>query len=196
MHSRLIWLYNSDSRYRKHWENQARDIEEKQLDDLVSGVEGRTLLKANKLKNLVRLLKSVEHIRGDAAELGVYTGGSAKLMAMVAPNRPLHLFDTFEGIPEDDTETQGHHKGEFASALEDVQAYLHGYRVSYHVGIFPQSIPEELNSCKFAFVHLDADTFQSTRAGIEWFWQRMMPGAVMVLDDYGWQRLPRCHASS
>jgi hypothetical protein len=34
------------------------------------------------------------------------------------------------------------------------------------------------------------DYYQSTQAGIEIFWPRLVSGGVMVFDDFGWQACP------
>ena len=49
---------------------------------------------------LILLLRTIieKNIKGDFAELGVYQGKTAKLIHHYAPERNLHLFDTFEGF--------------------------------------------------------------------------------------------------
>jgi len=43
--------------------------------------------------------KAMNGLGGSFAELGVSTGGSAKLICEVKKDKTLHLFDTFEGLP-------------------------------------------------------------------------------------------------
>jgi len=45
-------------------------------------------------------VRSVKKIKGDIAEVGTYRGGSAKLICEAKEDKPLHLFDTFGGMPE------------------------------------------------------------------------------------------------
>ena len=49
---------------------------------------------------LSALVDATAKIEGDMAEVGTYKGGSAKIICEVKGDRPLHLFDTFGGIPE------------------------------------------------------------------------------------------------
>ncbi len=42
----------------------------------------------------------------------------------------------------------------------------------------------ELPETKWAFVHLDLDLYEPTLAGLEYFWPRLVPGGVIVNDDY------------
>ena len=44
-------------------------------------------------------VNAVKNIDGDMAEVGVYQGGSAKLICEFKQSNKLHLFDTFEDVP-------------------------------------------------------------------------------------------------
>jgi hypothetical protein len=124
------------------------------------------------------------------AELGVYEGGSAKVLASMVPEKTLHLFDTFRGTPESD-EAGGHHgEGAFAADAEEVRVYLQGYKVTFNVGRFPETTGNLPRAARFSCVHLDADTYQSTAEGIRYFWPRLVPGGLLVLDDYRWPHCP------
>ena len=46
------------------------------------------------------LAKSQSKLSGDMAEVGVFQGGSAKLICEAIGDKKLHLFDIFEGLPE------------------------------------------------------------------------------------------------
>lgn len=119
-------------------------------------------------------------------EFGVYRGGSARVIATTAPQKTLHLFDTFQGIPEDDKLEGGHKKGDFSNtSLEQVKEFLNGFNVVYHVGFFPQTT-EGLWELQFCFAHLDADTYQSTTAAVEYVWPRLVEGGLILFDDWKW----------
>ena len=44
--------------------------------------------------------KTQEKLDGDMAEVGVFQGGSAKLICEAKGERKFYLFDTFEGLPD------------------------------------------------------------------------------------------------
>lgn len=115
-------------------------------------------------------------------ELGVYQGGTASALDMIAKlqGRCLHLFDTFTGIPE--ASQWDHHKiGDFNDTrLEDVQKALPD--AIYHVGFFPDTLPEDLND--IAFAHIDCDQYESVKAACQLLPQRMVKSGVMYFDDY------------
>jgi len=124
---------------------------------------------------------------GAFAEVGVYKGASAKLICEVKGDKPLHLFDTFEGLPRA-TEPDGHiHRlGQYKGSLESVQEYLKEYNnVHYHKGLFPDST-KSVEDTIYAFVHFDVDLYESTKACLEYFYPRMIAGSVMMSHDYDW----------
>ena len=165
------------------------ELEDIYYTSLVQRARGYTLLGDDRLKTIAMLARSVEHLEGEMAEVGTYKGGSAAVISAAAPNKNLHVFDTFRGIPEDDE--FGHHKaGEFAADFEGVRKYLELCNVVYHAGKFPTTTRTLAADQKFSFVHLDGDTYQTTRAGLEYFLPRMVSGGVVVLDDYGWAACP------
>jgi hypothetical protein len=129
--------------------------------------------------------RQVASLPGEVAELGVYRGGSAKLLASVFPDKPVHLFDTFQGMPETSRTHDQLEPGVFAdTSLEAVRAYLADCpHVAFHPGFFPDTA-SPVEDHHFCFVHLDADIYSSTLSGIEFFYPRMNSGGVMAFHDY------------
>lgn len=133
---------------------------------------------------IICALKAIEKIPGDMAEVGVSTGGSAKMISSCAPNRTLHLFDTFAGLPAPHAMDSVRFKpGQYASDYETVRKYLEGCNVKLYKGLFPDTT-KGMPELKFAFVHLDADLYESTKAGLEYFYPRMSPGAILICHDF------------
>ena len=133
---------------------------------------------------LISAVTATEKLGGEMAELGVASGASAKLISEYAPSRTLHLFDTFEGLP-DVTEVDSPHfaRGQFSSRVADVREYLGGRNVRFYKGLFPATA-EPVKDRLFSFVHLDADLYESTIAGLQFFYPRMCPGAILICHDY------------
>ena len=92
------------------------------------------MLFINEAYQLFMAVKSVNKIKGDIAEVGVYQGGSAKLICEARGDKPVHLFDTFTGIPEiEEIDAQSFFLGQYAASLEDVKIYLQQYKnVFFH----------------------------------------------------------------
>jgi len=156
---------------------------------IVQRAVGHTVLSEDRLETIARLVRSVEDLEGDMAELGCYKGGSAAVISSVNPNKTLHIFDTFQGIPEDDVYKVGHKRGDFAADIASVRKYLELYNVRLYPGVFPDTAPKD-DDRRYCFVHIDADIYSSTKAGLSYFLPRMIEGGVVVLDDYGWSACP------
>lgn len=88
----------------------------------------------------------------------------------------------------DDRLEGGHRRGEFAADFDEVRKFLELYDVEYFRGAFPDAAPAANDDTRYAFVHLDTDTYQSTKAGLEYFLPRLVTDGVCVLDDYRWER--------
>ena len=61
---------------------------------------------------------------GDVAECGVYKGGSAKILAELVPDRPLHCSIPSRGCRETDPTRDLHKAGDFADTTCVVREYL------------------------------------------------------------------------
>ena len=135
---------------------------------------------------------------GEWAECGVFTGGTAHLLAetirQAGTERMLHLFDSFEGMPETaDPDRDFHSPGDFSNtSVGRVQRRLNRYSsVQFHPGFVPGTFAELDPASLFSFVHVDMDIFSSTDSCCRWFWPRLISGGAMVFDDYGYFHLRR-----
>ena len=164
------------------------DPERVEVLDLICKIknEAEMLLDYNEAYQVFVAARGTRKIDGDVAEVGVYQGGSAKLICEAKGDRPLHLFDTFEGLPDlcEVDDPKQFHKGEFLVSLEFVKDYLKEYpNVHFYKGLFP-STAEPVKSKKFSFVHLDVDLYESTLNCIEFFYPRMSSGGIIISHDY------------
>jgi len=130
---------------------------------------------------------------GDAAEVGVYRGGTARLIAsaMQESRARIHLFDTFEGMPSTDPAYDEHRQGDFSdTSLPSVQGNLAGLtNVAFYPGFFPATAPPVAH-LKFSLAHIDVDIYRSVLDCCAFFYPRMVPGGIMVFDDYGFDTCP------
>jgi len=136
------------------------------------------------------IARSQSRLEGDMAEVGVYQGGSAKIICEAKNQRALHLFDTFAGLPKV-SEKDMHFgvkywkDGEFSNTSEGaVRDYLSRYKnVFFHKGRFPETA-NPVKDTKFSFVHLDVDLYQSTLDCLEFFYPHLIRGGVILTHDY------------
>jgi O-methyltransferase len=163
------------------------DPDRKKVIDLVRQIQRETpmLLFDNEAYQIFMAAKRAEKIDGDMAEVGVYRGGSAKLIREANRNKVLHVFDTFEGLPDVDLiDAPQFKKGQFAASLDEVKNYLKDYKnIHYHKGLSPCTAGP-VKDKKFSFIHLDVDTYESTRSCLEFFYSRMNRGGIILSHDY------------
>jgi predicted O-methyltransferase YrrM len=155
---------------------------------LRSAREHRALLQPTEACQLMLALSAVSKVPGDVAEVGAFRGVSAKLLACVAPQRTLHLFDTFEGLPEPgEKDSKLFYRGQYRASEAKLREYLAGCNVRIYKGLFPATASPVMNQ-SFAFVHLDADLYQSIKDSLEFFYPRMEKGGIILAHDFA----PRC----
>ncbi len=144
------------------------------------------------LTSLILLAASVRDVPGDAAECGVLQGGTLRALSMAMPDKNILGFDTFDGMPAVSwSDGEVHNVGDFAeTSLETVELNIAG-RINIQLvpGVFPATA-RPFRHWKFAFVYVDFDLYLSTLAAIDWFLPRMVPGGIMVFDDYDWPNCP------
>src|SRR5947209_3289736 len=92
---------------------------------MVRELVGKTVVDGPRLFILAQLARHVRALPGEVAEVGVYKGGSARMLAYLLARKPVHLFDTFAGMPPTNPEQDHHVQGDFNdTSLEAVRAYL------------------------------------------------------------------------
>lgn len=123
------------------------------------------------------------NIPGALAEVGVYQGHTSKIIHMLAPNRHLFLFDTFEGFPNKDLEGRLDHR--FMDTNIDIVKEVIGNmdNIDIRKGYFPETTAGLENEI-FAFVMLDVDLYAPTLSGLNFFYNRLSPGGYIFIHDY------------
>jgi O-methyltransferase len=163
-----------------------------------AAVRGLTLVTPPAAYVLFGLAQQALSVPGEFAEVGVYQGGTARLLAglVAASRRPLHLFDTFAGMPPTDASRDLHREGDFAdTSLAGVAALLaDSPSALLHQGFFP-STAAGLEDRVFAFVHVDVDIHRSVLDACDFFYRRLSAGGFLLFDDYGWTSCPGARAA-
>ncbi len=143
--------------------------------------------------NLRELLRLVGNVPGNYAECGVYRGGSAHLLCTDAraANREVHLFDSFEGLSAPNDEESGHWSvGDLSVSESSVRENLKEFDC---FRTFKGWIPERFHDVseeRYAFVHIDVDLEQPTYDSLAFFYPRLNPQGVLLLDDHGVSTCP------
>lgn len=157
-------------------------------------VRDHTLLSDDRLQVLYQFARATAHLPGDAAEVGVYRGGTAFLLASLfsKQNRGVHLFDTFCGIPPLAESIDLHREGDFSdTSFAEVKEFLEEFdNIIFHPGVFPNSLPPDAAAARYFFVHVDADIYRTVLDSCAFFHPRLAQGGMILLDDYGFASCP------
>jgi len=187
----------------RHYDDEAKAI--------IRRVKPRTLTGIEKIFGLIEATRYVvdNGIEGDVVECGVWRGGSMQTVALVlkslgVSDRDIHLFDTFEGMPppgEQDLRYDGQSAQSLLDSgtrdqsiwayatLDDVKEGLRevdypAERVHFHRGMVEETIPSQAPE-KISILRLDTDWYASTIHELEQLYDRLTPGGVLIIDDYG-----------
>lgn len=156
-------------------------------------------------------------VQGDIAEFGTSAGLTTQIIAQalqpllagesVRANKSLHLFDSFEGLPEPLKDSpdadndlvrmgfwgRGKCLGLSAAQLrQKIQAYLPDGRILIYPGWFKDMFKNVPAATRFSMVHIDCDYYQSALEVLEFLFseRRLSPGAMLFFDDWD------CHHAS
>lgn len=129
-----------------------------------------------------------EGLMGDLAELGVYKGNTAALLATLARRlgSTAYLLDTYEGFDPADLVEIDADKGQvFAdTSLEAVRSLVGDENVRYLKGHFPESASSLPANLRFCLVHIDCDLYAPFNAALHYFYPRLIKGAFLIMHDY------------
>ena len=131
-------------------------------------------------------------------EVGAYRGGSARFLVEAfryqgrAPR--FYVCDTFSGHARVDAQLDPHHhdKDKFVdTSPESVADYLKDFpNVQLVVGDIIETAPRFDEESAFGLVHVDVDVYAATDFCLRYFVPKLAPGALLVVDDYGFVTCP------
>lgn len=181
---------------------------------IIAAVRPYTMTSSERVWSLLQAVSYVcrEAIPGDLAECGVWRGGSIMAMAMRlkelgVTDRPIWLYDTFEGMTEPTAEDVESDSGRRAKdlleatpvgdgnnvwAVSPIDAVRQnvastGYpmdRIRFVAGDVATTLQHETPS-QISLLRIDTDWYESTKTSMEVLYPRLSVGGVCILDDYG-----------
>ena len=147
---------------------------------------------------LSKYFASIKNIEGNILECGVFKGFSSLLLRVISKkllisnNNNFFLIDSFEGLSEileedkpENTNIYQSQKGDLKSNIENVETLFEDYD---NVHILKGWIPEIFNildfSNKYKFVHIDVDLYKPTYDTLEYIYDKVVIGGMIITDDY------------
>ncbi len=139
---------------------------------------------------------------GDFVECGVNRGFmSSAIMQYLdwnALGRDFYLLDTFAGmdvryVSDDERDVALRHNTEnletgfYIKGADSVRANFAEWPHAHIVeGVVPETL-SQVPSQRIAYLHLDMNCAPPEMAALEYFWDRLVPGATVLLDDYAYR---------
>jgi hypothetical protein len=190
------WAYNADGLATIHYSPFVDDPEFARLYDemAASWFVDEVVDVRWRMWLLTRFARQAANLPGNFAEFGVYRGGCSWMVLSTArldESRRLHLFDTFEGIPDTGL-SEGERTAGFAGRLDDTSAdYVAKLLAPWDPipRLWPGDVFETMPAADtgdLAFAHIDLNAAAPTVYVLEHVYARLVPGGVIVFDDYGW----------
>ncbi len=156
--------------------------------------------------SLVELLESTLHLEGDVIECGVYRGKSLFTIAhtLKENNSPkvLYACDSFQGFPPEQVSRFDQSLFRPISKLrtkftmaddvpQRIERFCEYYGASIEIvkGYFCDTLPT-LPRQKYCFIHLDVDIYESYRECLGQLYDHLVPGGVVVFDEYDGSMIP------
>lgn len=141
-------------------------------------------------------------VPGDFIECGVNAGFiSSAIMNYLgwnSVNRTFYLIDTFSGPVLNQYSPEEVERGRLRLAQDALAAgayvtdlarvhanYSEWPNAVVVQGVIPEVLPT-LNVGSVAFLHIDMNCAYPERAALEFLWNRLSPGAIVLLDDYAY----------
>lgn len=138
-------------------------------------------------------------LKGDFVECGVNRGFlSSAIMEYLdwdTLGRTFYLMDTFSGLDarfvsevERNRGVMGRNKDDFYT--HDLASVTKNFSQWRNVKIVAGAIPDTLvgvDSEQLAYLHIDMNCAPPEVAALKHFWPRLVPGAVVLLDDYAYK---------
>jgi O-methyltransferase len=154
--------------------------------------------------HLVTCLHEVLTLDGDVCECGVGSGATSALLAneLRGTGKRLWLYDTFAGLPAptaedrliDDVDGLGSmaaYQGKMSHAWTEVQRRLQSIGIpeqSYVqvAGLFEESVASKRLPQRVCFAYVDFDFYAPIKLALETLTERLAPGGMIIVDDYGY----------
>ena len=137
------------------------------------------------------------HIPGDFVECGVLRGFSSavlcKFLDFGAVPKTFYLYDTFSGPAEQFSSAEERRKWSRHEHLKDPAGLVERVRQTFapyrNVRIVQGAVPESFAQAvpeKIAYLHIDMNSAQAEVKALEHLFDRVSPGGMILLDDFGW----------
>ena len=181
-------------------------VDDKVFQEIFHKCKPFTATSSERMYSLFQAVNYViqHNIEGDFVECGVWRGGSSMLMAHAllyqnVQDRPIHLYDTFEGMSaptefdvtfgdkkaEDGWQGEYQYKAEEEGVWQNMRSTKYPENmINFVRGKVEDTIPKNMPE-KIALLRLDTDWYESTYHELTYLFPLLSKNGVLIIDDYG-----------
>jgi hypothetical protein len=170
------------------------NLVQKLIDDKV------TMVMPFEFDMVIRHYESMNKIKGDVVECGVWRGGFSIFLAHLFDNKTIWVSDSFEGFQPLEQAKYEYHKerhvpeytmtdlGPIAIGLEEVKWHFHSNglgsedRIKYLKGFVKDTLPTS-GIEEIALLRIDVDSYSAHLEVLDELYDKVQPGGYIIFDD-------------
>jgi O-methyltransferase len=193
--------YSNDLLYTFHNADFLKDPLFIESYELGKNTDNGTLLKNHDIQWRIHVLcwaaSHAMHLDGDFVDCGVHTGIFARAVINYTnfqkSTKRYFLLDTFNGLDEQYSSKEefkrnilmGYDKEDSDLLYEQVVNTFKEFNVKIVKGAVPETL-KDVDSDRICYLSIDMNCVTPEVAALEFFWDKMVSGGVIILDDYGY----------
>lgn len=135
-------------------------------------------------------------LEGDFVDCGVNTGIFSRAIIdyidFNSTGKKYYLLDTFSGLDErystpeeQSSDLNNKYLANKDTLYRQVQQTFKGFNVEIIQGAVPDTLPQ-VTADKIAYLSIDMNCVAPEVAALEFFWDKLVKGGIIILDDYGY----------
>lgn len=202
IYARQLWG-TSTQKYHEGVNDETHD-EDSEVRKIVNRILAETkgkkfiMLADGQIDYILKNLAAVRDVPGDVVELGCNVGVTSsylqRFIDAAAPDKRLHVYDSFEGLPPKTVEDGATpcDKGASAVSVEQFKKTFADAGVKLPMinkGFFGE-LDDTLYPERVCFAFFDGDFYSSIAASFRKVYHKMQPGGIILVHDYKWVNFP------
>ncbi|RZK40097.1 MAG: class I SAM-dependent methyltransferase [Pedobacter sp.] len=193
--------YSNDLLYTYHNADFLDDPHFKESYQLGKDTDKETLLKNYDIQWRIHVLcwaaNHAMKLDGDFVDCGVHTGIFARAIINYVSfekcDKKYYLLDTFEGLDAKYSSSKellrnsqmGYDKDDSNMLFTDVQETFKPFKTKIIKGSIPETLAQ-VDTEKVSFLSIDMNCVYPEICALNFFWDKIVSGGLIVLDDYGY----------
>lgn len=140
------------------------------------------------LCQIVHSFLEVQELEGDIVEFGCFQGHVSKILQLISPDKSVHVYDSFEGLPiRSEVDNNTAFAGMMSTSVESLIENFSNDKIplpqihqSWFEDLLQDDIPE-----KISFAYLDGDLYESIKCSLNLIYDNVIKQGIIMIDDYG-----------